>query len=1724
MMSGGDGQPETLGGVTVTLGGEHAMGESAETDMNGGFAFTGLRAGTYTVTISGFPEDVSFETVSMDVEVEVGDVGNADFTGHFIRTSAVAGQVIIEGEGLAAVTVTLSGGPADESYTTMTDAEGMYSFAELRPGDYTVSISNPDSRDYEFASTSQDVSVNLDETGTVSFTGVLLRTSGIAGRVSVEGMGLGDITVTLSGADDRTAMTDASGQYAFAGLAAGDYMVSIMVESNAYVFSESETSKSVTVADDESKIVNFDGDHDTSASVSGMLYVDEATKNDMHDDGEDGFPSAAVLQALRAAGVQLPPVLPVPITLHGPGVNQMQSGSLNLATGQFSFGMLRAGSYELRVGSLASALSALPAEAAAVLRDFEYGGPAAGYPLTVGVGEAVTQNVPVDITHTTVHFAVTLKAGDNRGMPVPGASVTLTSGESTVGSGMTGDTGLAMIRFARAGTSGNMVSASVKIDGYHVADGMTTVAWDPKSPHTQAMNSNDIVNLNVDITFGGATITTEYGGGDALKGWALSVTMGEGDDAEAVEGDHVPEMLDDMGMASFKTMVESVPAMYTFAVADDQDDKMDGGENYESDAVEYTHDGLSLMGAMDAGMIEVAYTTQTLKVYVHHERDQVEGFTGSILGGDYRVSGIIDVGIRHIADNGRSRAFASDVWKKTSSTFSDSKGVVTFRGVPADANVIVTADEVAQDPEADGYQPVMLLDPDELAAYTGEDYVMGGAFGDMGGFSHSVSLCPLQATDPTDQDHGECGSFAFVETYAVHGQAWKNDVIMNRSDDGFTTRGLRAVPGTTVDLDPVPGKNLAGESESFTALEKPVRTRGEDVAGTSILDETKEFNFGRMAAGVYKVTVPDGWVAKVGAPGAATALGNAFNPLMADQQVDVTPTTGILYGRVTGAKGFPLDSTTVTVNGMSTETDKAGRYIVDGFAHRTGANTTATNPDWRKQRIVVVTASRGGFDVAADTMLFAGTVNNPTEHNIRLAGTAATATVSGTVTAFGSTTPISGVQILVNGVPPINKNAKSVRSLPANDIYVTDADGNYTIRVPATGAGQTSRISALRAGMTFSPAHLDLSTPKGSSVSGINFQGVANSSITGRVKNPTDDGPMAGVVVTATASGATKATDEAITGVTGTFSLSVPAGIYDVRARKDGYKFTCPGTPESCSVRVGLGQTVSFGDFQGRVNEAIATLSALSLSVGTLDPAFKSDVTMYTADVANDVEQITVTATPTDGNATVEIRPADADMATAGHQVALAVGGTEITAKVIAADGTTTETYIVRVTRANTHPTVTLVLKPDEIAEGDGQDPSGNPGSSTVTATVSPMADKAFTVTVSIDDDTWATLSDDVELTFAANAAASTGTVTITAVNDDIYTGDRTVTVSGASSDAAVAAHPTDVTLTIEEDEAGSAPGAVQNLDAEAGDQQVKLTWGRPLSTGSDPITGYKWTATATGRLPLRGEVGASAREYTVTGLDNGVEYTFSVLAVSAAGDGVAFGTPTSVSPMPTITLTLSGTSIEEGETESPITATVKLSNPSTVEVTVAVAEVVDGTARLTVEAGEVVIAIGQTTPAAGTDDITITAQGNDTDDGDAAAMVRATSPNASSSDSDPAKDGEQPHEITIEDDDRAPGAPRSLTLTAGNASISAEWISPVDIGTAASITNYQYRAYKTGDGAPAANENQGWANATSPQSITQDVAGATLENDTEYTVEVRAVSAAGNGEIASEKATPSAG
>ena len=211
-----------------------------------------------------------------------------------------------------------------------------------------------------------------------------------------------------------------------------------------------------------------------------------------------------------------------------------------------------------------------------------------------------------------------------------------------------------------------------------------------------------------------------------------------------------------------------------------------------------------------------------------------------------------------------------------------------------------------------------------------------GAFGDNGGYNHTVELCPLMS-DEGDQRHGECGTFAYVQTYEVKGQVWKNRVT--KSGDGFSGVGMAGVPGTTVTLTAEPGENLAadvgdasGDNESYSASSTDAAPKG----GTN--DERIHFNWDQKAAGVYTLGIPDNWVAKMGEIKTDVALpdDNAFDPLEADLQIDVTPTTGYIYGVVTDALGFSVADVDVTVNDdVMVTTDAVGRYIAEGFSAQT---------------------------------------------------------------------------------------------------------------------------------------------------------------------------------------------------------------------------------------------------------------------------------------------------------------------------------------------------------------------------------------------------------------------------------------------------------------------------------------------------------------------------------------------------------------------------------------------------------------------------------------------------------------------------------------------------------------------------------------------------------------------------------------------------------------------
>jgi Fibronectin type III domain len=76
-------------------------------------------------------------------------------------------------------------------------------------------------------------------------------------------------------------------------------------------------------------------------------------------------------------------------------------------------------------------------------------------------------------------------------------------------------------------------------------------------------------------------------------------------------------------------------------------------------------------------------------------------------------------------------------------------------------------------------------------------------------------------------------------------------------------------------------------------------------------------------------------------------------------------------------------------------------------------------------------------------------------------------------------------------------------------------------------------------------------------------------------------------------------------------------------------------------------------------------------------------------------------------------------------------------------------------------------------------------------------------------------------------------------------------------------------------------PGPPTGVSAVAGDGQAELSFTPPSNTGGSPITGYTVTSTP-GAITATGE----ASPIVVPGLENGVDYVFTVRATNALGDG----------------------------------------------------------------------------------------------------------------------------------------------------------------------------------------------------------------------------------------------
>ena len=197
------------------------------------------------------------------------------------------------------------------------------------------------------------------------------------------------------------------------------------------------------------------------------------------------------------------------------------------------------------------------------------------------------------------------------------------------------------------------------------------------------------------------------------------------------------------------------------------------------------------------------------------------------------------------------------------------------------------------------------------------------------------------------------------------------------------------------------------------------------------------------------------------------------------------------------------------------------------------------------------------------------------------------------------------------------------------------------------------------------------------------------------------------------------------------------------------------GTDTEVTVTIGHGTAVEGIDY-GAVSSFDLTISANQIS-GTGTFAFTP--TLDNIDEPNETVLVTG-ATPVEG---------------------LAVAGTALT-----------------IIDTNPSPKVTLVLTPATIVETDGL--------ATVTATLNAKSSATTTVEVSVDPNRPAMTSDYVlssntTLTIAAGATTSTGTVTITAVGNEVDAPNRTFRVGGTAQNTQGVTDPSDVTLTITDDD-----------------------------------------------------------------------------------------------------------------------------------------------------------------------------------------------------------------------------------------------------------------------------------------------------------------------------------
>ena len=534
------------------------------------------------------------------------------------------------------------------------------------------------------------------------------------------------------------------------------------------------------------------------------------------------------------------------------------------------------------------------------------------------------------------------------------------------------------------------------------------------------------------------------------------------------------------------------------------------------------------------------------------------------------------------------------------------------------------------------------------------------------------------------------------------------------------------------------------------------------------------------------------------------------------------------------------------------------------------------------------------------------------------------------------------------------------------------------------------------------------------------------------------------------------------TASTGTVTISAVDNTTDAADKQVTVSGAASGGRGVADPTGGFDQTLTIADDDGAIALSVAPASVAESAGSTevtvtarLPGAARSAATTVTVKVGDsgdaategtdyatvDDFTLTIASGATSGSAKFDIDPTQ-DAIDEGSGETLSISGTTD------ASGLSVSATQMTITDDDATPTVTLALSKSSIPE--------NGGSTTVTATLSGVSSAATTVTVSAAAVSPAvsgdfTLSENKTLTIAAGQTASTGTVTITAVNNTVDAPNKQVTVSGDASGGHGAADPANKTLTITDDDAApsgitlaaspdtvtenggaktvTVTASVNGTTRYAAAKTVAVTVGKSADSATE---GTDYSTVGSLSISIAAGAASGSKEFTLTPTNDDLDEANETISVEGASAGVTVTadeiTITDDDAAPSgITLVASPDSVTENGGAKTVTVTASVNGTTryaaakTVAVTVGKSadSATEGTDYSTVGSLSISIAAGA---ASGSKSFTLTPTDDAIDEANETISVEGTSAGVTVT----------ADEITITDDDATP----TVTLALSKSSI----------------------------------------------------------------------------------------